>query len=335
MSEALLEVDHLSVDFSTDAGRVRPVDDVSFSIRPGRTLGIVGESGCGKSITGLALMGLLPQPAGCVVSGSVRLAGAELTAMTERELRGLRGAEMAMIFQDPTTALNPVYTVGAQITAVLRRHERLSRRSARKSAIDMLAQVGIPAPDRRIDDYPHALSGGMRQRAMIAMALACRPKLLIADEPTTALDVTTQAEVLRQIKRLQQELGTAVILITHNMGVVAETCDEALVMYCGQMIEQAPTGSLFEAPRHRYTQALIATIPRIRQKKLDRLPVVPGKVPDLAELPPGCRFAPRCTFADEICSTAQPALESMGSSRAACFHPAGVDPADGNAPPQT
>ncbi|MEX0914537.1 MAG: ABC transporter ATP-binding protein, partial [Wenzhouxiangellaceae bacterium] len=234
-----------------------------------------------------------------------------------------RGAELSMIFQEPLTALNPVYTIGAQMIAVLRRHEQLSRRAARDRAVDMLRRVGIPLPEKRIDEYPHELSGGMRQRAMIAMALSCRPKLLIADEPTTALDVTTQAQVLEQIVALQQELGTAVILITHDLGVVAETCDSALVMYCGQVVEQAPVAALFDSPRHRYTQALIEAIPRIRPQRPDRLPVIPGTVPDLAELPQGCRFAPRCAHADDLCRQRQPALEQMGRSHAACFHPAG------------
>ena len=322
MSRALLEVDRLSVDFSTDAGTVRAVDDVSFSIQPGRTLGIVGESGCGKSVTSLALMGLLPRPAGRIASGSVRLAGKALTSMNERALRRMRGAELSMIFQEPMTALNPVYTIGSQMTAVLRRHEGLSRRAARAHAIEMLERVSIPGPSRRIDEYPHELSGGMRQRAMIAMALSCRPKLLIADEPTTALDVTTQAQVLTQISNLQQELGTAVILVTHDLGVVAETCDEALVMYCGQVVEQAPIGVLFDTPRHRYTEGLIAAIPKIRPQRLARLPVIPGNVPDMAELPAGCRFAARCSQADETCAQKQPRLETLGQSRVACFHPA-------------
>jgi len=321
-SDALLEVDRLCVDFATEAGTVRAVDDVSFSIRPGRTLGIVGESGCGKSVTSLALMGLLPRPAGHITSGSVRLAGTELTAIDEPALRRMRGAELSMIFQEPMTALNPVYTIGSQMTAVLRRHEGISRRQARARAIEMLERVGIPVPARRVDEYPHELSGGMRQRAMIAMALSCRPKLLIADEPTTALDVTTQAQVLGQIADLQRELGTAVILVTHDLGVVAETCDEALVMYCGRVVEQAPTSVLFETPRHRYTEGLIAAIPKVRPQRLARLPVIPGTVPDLAELPPGCRFAARCGYADETCKQRQPPLETMGSSRVACFHPA-------------
>src|SRR6056297_57846 len=322
MSGPLLEVDRLSVDFSTEGGTVRAVDDVSFSIQPGRTLGIVGESGCGKSVTSLALMGLLPRPAGRIASGSVRLAGSELTSMSDRALRRMRGAELSMIFQEPMTALNPVYTIGAQMTAVLRRHEGLSRRAARTRAIDMLERVGIPLPARRIDEYPHELSGGMRQRAMIAMALSCRPRLLIADEPTTALDVTTQSQVLGQISDLQQELGTAVILVTHDLGVVAETCDDAMVMYCGQVVEQAPVSVLFEKPRHRYTEGLLAAIPKIRPQRLARLPVIPGTVPDLAELPPGCRFAARCRFADDACTQTQPVLETMGRSRVACFHPA-------------
>ncbi|MDT8409288.1 MAG: ABC transporter ATP-binding protein [Wenzhouxiangellaceae bacterium] len=323
----LLSVENLSVDFSTEAGCVRAVDDVSFQVRPGQTLGIVGESGCGKSVTSLAIMGLLPHPAGRIAAGAVRLRldgpdSVDLAGLPERRMRRLRGAELSMIFQEPMTALNPVFTVGSQMVDILARHERLSRRQARDRAIEMLARVGIPLPQKRIDEYPHELSGGMRQRVMIAMALSCRPGLLIADEPTTALDVTTQAQVLEQIVELQREMGMAVILITHDLGVIAETCDEALVMYCGRVVEQAPVDALFRAPRHRYTQGLIEAIPRIRRRRLERLPVIPGMVPDLSALPPGCRFSARCGHASDRCRAEQPALESHGASRVACFHPA-------------
>ena len=321
MSEALLEVDGLSVEFSTQAGSVRAVDDLSFAVRPGQTLGIVGESGCGKSVTCLAIMGLLTPAAGGFATGRVVLNGRELTALPERRLRRIRGAEMSMIFQEPMTALNPVYTIGAQMSSVLRRHAGLARKAARRRAREMLEHVGIPLAQQRLDEYPHELSGGMRQRIMIAMALSCRPRLLIADEPTTALDVTTQAQVLEQIKTLQREFGTAVILVTHDLGVVAETCDEAVVMYCGRMVEQAPVEALFGAPRHRYTQALIEAAPTIRTQRLERLPVIAGSVPELNSLPPGCRFAARCTHADARCRRLQPALTPMGQSRAACFHP--------------
>jgi len=322
MPSPLLEVEDLCVEFGQGTEAVRAVDGVSFALEPGRTLGIVGESGCGKSATCLAIMGLLRQTSAGNTTGAVRLGGRELTGLSEARMRRIRGAEMSMIFQEPMTALNPVYTIGAQMSAVLRRHAGLPRSAARRRALEMLERVGISLAQQRLDEYPHELSGGMRQRVMIAMALCCRPRLLIADEPTTALDVTTQAQVLAQIKALQQELGTAVILVTHDLGVVAETCDEAIVMYCGRMVEHAPVDALFDAPRHRYTQGLVEAIPQIRAQRLERLPIIPGTVPELSELPPGCCFAPRCAYADELCRSRQPELESMGASRAACFHPA-------------
>ncbi len=317
----VLRVDNLCVEFATTAGQIRAVDQLSFSVEAGQTLGIVGESGCGKSVTSLAIMGLLPKPAGRIVDGSVLLDGQELTRLPEGRLRQLRGAELSMIFQEPMTALNPVYSIARQMTAVLKRHQQLSARQARHRAIEMLARVGIPRPDQRIDDYPHQLSGGMRQRVMIAMALSCQPKLLIADEPTTALDVTTQAQVLRQMVDLQQELGTAVILITHDLGVIAETCDQAVVMYCGSKVEQAPVADLFLQPRHPYTAGLMQSIPRIREHKLDRLPVIEGQVPNLAALPPGCRFAGRCPNREDRCVQQQPPLTERGAQQFACFNP--------------
>lgn len=321
----LLEVEDLSVEFSTVNGRVQAVDGLSFAVRPGQTLGIVGESGCGKSVTSLAIMGLLPKPAGRIAGGRIQLAEYELTALPETELRNLRGAELSMIFQEPMTALNPVYSIAQQMTSVLRRHQRLSAKQARATAIDMLARVGIPLPDQRIDDYPHQLSGGMRQRTMIAMALSCRPKLLIADEPTTALDVTTQAQVLQQIVNLQAEFGTAVILITHDLGVIAETCDEAVVMYCGSKVEQAPVNDLFRNPQHPYTAGLMQSIPRIRDQKLPRLPVIEGQVPDLADLPPGCRFADRCPNRLTRCTQERPEVKASGASVVSCFNPCTQD----------
>ena len=323
----LLDVEDLSVEFSTVQGRIRAVDRLSFSVRPGQTLGIVGESGCGKSVTSLAIMGLLPKPTGHIAGGHIRLAERELTALSETELRSLRGAELSMIFQEPMTALNPVYSIAQQMTSVLRRHQKLSAKQARTEAIDMLAKVGIPLPDQRIDNYPHELSGGMRQRVMIAMALSCRPKLLIADEPTTALDVTTQAQVLQQIVDLQAEFGTAVILITHDLGVIAETCDEAVVMYCGSKVEQAPVNDLFRHPRHPYTAGLMQSIPRIRKQKLPRLPVIEGQVPDLADLPPGCRFADRCPNRLTRCAQERPEVTASGTSIVACFNPHAQDSA--------
>ena len=326
-SDALLEIENLSVEFSTANGIIRAVDRLSFAVRPGQTLGIVGESGCGKSVTSLAIMGLLQKPAGRIAGGRVRLAEYELTRLSETALRKLRGAELSMIFQEPMTALNPVYSIAQQMTSVLRRHQKLSAKQARSEAVDMLARVGIPLPDQRIDDYPHQLSGGMRQRIMIAMALSCRPKLLIADEPTTALDVTTQAQVLQQIVDLQSEFGTAVILITHDLGVIAETCDEAVVMYCGSKVEQARVNDLFRHPQHPYTAGLMQSIPRIRDQKLSRLPVIEGQVPDLADLPPGCRFAGRCPNRLERCKRERPDATHSGTSLVACFNPHTTGPA--------
>ena len=289
----LLEVDNLQVEFSTERGVARAIDGVSFNVNEGETLGIVGESGCGKSVTSLSVMGLIPRPPGRIVGGEIRFAGQDLTQLSDKAYRKLRGRDMSMIFQEPMTALNPVFTIGNQISDVLRRHKGLSRKQARTRGIEMLAEVGIPAPDKRIDEYPHQLSGGMRQRVMIAMALSCDPKLLIADEPTTALDVTIQAQVLELIKNLAADHGTAVILITHDLGVVAETCDRAAVMYCGRIIEQGPVDALFEQPRHPYTAGLLASVPRIRPDRLPRLPTIPGIVPDLLDLPDGCRFRDR------------------------------------------
>jgi len=319
----VLSVRDLVVEFTTRYGPVRAVDGVSFDVYPNETLGIVGESGCGKTVTGLSILGLIPSPPGRIVSGEIRLAGRDLTKMPEEELRGLRGHEISMIFQEPMTALNPVLTVGSQMVDVLRRHKQYTRRQARAVAVEMLARVGIPVPGKRIDEYPHEMSGGMRQRVMIAMALSCDPKVLIADEPTTALDVTTQAQVLEQIVKLQEEFHMAVVLITHDLGVVAETCHRALVMYCGEIIERAEIDRLFEAPRHPYSRGLLDSIPRLRADKLAELPVIPGMVPDLMHLPPGCRFADRCPRARDDCRRARPALDGGPGSPAAvsCFHP--------------
>ncbi len=296
---------------------------MSFSVQAGETLGIVGESGCGKSVTSLSIMGLIPRPPGEIVGGEIRFNGQDLTQLSDKAYRKLRGSEISMIFQEPMTALNPVFTIGNQIIDVLRRHKGLTRKQARSRAIDMLAEVGIPAPDKRVDEYPHQLSGGMRQRVMIAMALSCDPKLLIADEPTTALDVTIQAQVLELIKKLAADHGTAVILITHDLGVVAETCDRAAVMYCGKIIEQGPVDSLFNQPRHPYTAGLLASVPRIRPDRLERLPTIPGIVPDLLDLPQGCRFRDRCGQALERCGSFDPELDDAmdTSTSAACFNP--------------
>jgi oligopeptide/dipeptide ABC transporter ATP-binding protein len=274
-------------------------------------------------VTGLALLGLIPSPPGRVVSGRIEFDGRDLARLPEDELAGIRGSEIAMIFQEPMTALNPVFRVGTQMGDVLRLHQGLSRRQARAAAIEMLAKVGIPAPERRIDEYPFQLSGGMRQRVMIAMALSCGPSLLVADEPTTALDVTTQAQVLEQIVDLQREFGMAMILITHDLGVVAESCQRAVVMYCGNIIETAPVETLFATPRHPYTAGLLASVPRLRAEKLRELPVIPGMVPDLLHLPEGCRFADRCAKVHAACRRSMPELRGLDSPETlvACYDP--------------
>ena len=321
--EALISVRNLSIEFSTERGVVRAVDDVSFDVLAGETMGIVGESGCGKTVSALALMRLIPSPPGRIVSGSIRMGGRDILALTEKEMRDIRGSEISMIFQEPMTALNPVFTIGNQMIDVIRRHEPLGRAAGRRRALEMLERVGIPIPDKRIDEYPHELSGGMRQRVMIAMALSCGPKLLIADEPTTALDVTTQAQVMEQIVQLQNDFGMAVMLITHDLGVIAESCSRAAVMYCGQMIEDAAIERLFASPQHPYTQGLLRSIPRIREQRLGELPVISGTVPDLLHLPDGCRFAERCPRKTEQCEASQPPLIADNDTRVACFHPGG------------
>jgi oligopeptide/dipeptide ABC transporter ATP-binding protein len=321
--QPLLSVRNLIIEFSTRYGPVRAVDGISFDVYPNETLGIVGESGCGKTVTGLSLLRLIPSPPGRIVAGEILLQGRDLTKLSEDEMQSLRGDEISMIFQEPMTALNPVLTVGTQMVDVLTRHRPLTRRQAKIEAIGMLSKVGIPAPNKRINEYPHEMSGGMRQRVMIAMALSCSPKLLIADEPTTALDVTTQAQVLEQIVELQDEFQMAVILITHDLGVVAETCQRALVMYCGEIIERADIESLFEKPQHPYSRGLLDSIPRLREEKLDELPIIPGMVPDLLHLPPGCRFADRCSRVTEECRLQRPHLDAQAAapSAVACFHP--------------
>jgi peptide/nickel transport system ATP-binding protein len=311
----LLTVEDLRVGFEGDRGRrTQAVDGVSFSLQGGRMLGIVGESGCGKSVTALSIMRLLPRQ-GAQMSGSVLFEGQNLGALSEREMQDLRGNRLAMIFQEPMTSLNPSFTVGDQIGEVLVRHLGLSAKEARAAVIEMLARVRIPAPQERVDDYPHSLSGGMRQRVMIAMALACAPALLIADEPTTALDVTIQAQILELLTQLREETGTAIILITHDLGVVAETCDDVAVMYAGEIVEQAPAARLFAAPQHPYTVGLLGSIPHVGARR-DRLATISGSVPRLDGTFTGCRFAGRCPFADTRCRSETPPLHEVARGHA-------------------
>jgi peptide/nickel transport system ATP-binding protein len=309
MTEALLELRKLAVSFATDDGTVRAVDGIDLSLQRGRTLGLVGESGCGKSVTSLAVMGLLP-PENSTVSGEVQFEGRDLLKIPLAQLRDLRGARLAMIFQEPMTSLNPAYTIGNQIIEAIQRHQGLNAADARARAIEMLRLVRIPSPEKRVDDYPHKLSGGMRQRAMIAMSLACGPQLLIADEPTTALDVTIQAQILDLMRGLRRDTGTAIILITHDLGVVAEMADDVAVMYAGQIVERAPVEALFARPEHPYTVGLLGSIPKLDHKR-DRLPSIEGRVPDMAHPPPGCRFAARCPFVEPACRESVPPLSEV------------------------
>jgi peptide/nickel transport system ATP-binding protein len=310
----LLAVEDLRVAFEGDRGIVtQAVAGVSFALARGRTLGIVGESGCGKSVTALAIMRLLPRP-NVQISGAVLFEGRDLGQLPERTMQDLRGNRLAMIFQEPMTSLNPSFTVGDQIGEALQRHRGLSATAARRAAIDMLERVRMPSPQVRVDEYPHKLSGGMRQRVMIAMALACAPALLIADEPTTALDVTIQAQILELLAKLREETGTAVILITHDLGVVAETCDEVAVMYAGEIVELAPAEDLFEAPQHPYTVGLLGSIPLLNVTR-QRLTTISGSVPALSGAFVGCRFASRCPFAEARCRAKPPPLAAVGSGR--------------------
>jgi peptide/nickel transport system ATP-binding protein len=307
----LIDIGELRVVFHGDRGRTtHAVDAVNFDLARGATLGIVGESGCGKSATALAIMGLLPKSA-AEISGHVRFDGVDLLTLPDHALRDLRGNRLAMIFQEPMTSLNPAYTIGEQIGEVLVRHRGLTSAQARKRAVELLRSVRIPSPEQRVDDYPHKLSGGMRQRAMIAMALACDPQLLIADEPTTALDVTIQAQVLDLMRTLKEQTDAAIILISHDLGVVAEICDEVAVMYAGEIVERAPVDTLFEQPQHPYTIGLLASIPRL-DRRVDELATIEGSLPDMTALPVGCRFAPRCPFASEICVNAPPPIVDVG-----------------------
>jgi peptide/nickel transport system ATP-binding protein len=327
VSGTVLAVDGLQTFFFTRAGILKAVDGVSFSLQRGETLAVVGESGCGKSMTALSLMRLVPDPPGRIVGGSITLDGRDLLELGEDAMRAVRGNELSMIFQEPMTSLNPVLTIGEQIGEAIRLHQNLPKSAVAARAVEMLRRVGIPEPAQRSREYPHQLSGGMRQRAMIAIALACNPKVLIADEPTTALDVTIQAQILDLMLELQQELGTAVILITHDLGIVAQTAQRVIVMYAGRKVEEADVEALFALPLHPYTRGLIASIPRlpsVHDKPAEagtRLTEVPGTVPALTNLPAGCAFAPRCGFADQRCAAETPRYEEKQAGHwAACWH---------------
>jgi oligopeptide transport system ATP-binding protein len=308
VSQSLLDVRHLSVEFRTDDGVVKAVNGVSFQLAQGETLGIVGESGSGKSVTSLALMGLIPQPPGRITGGQALFGGRDLLQLPQHELRSIRGRRIAMIFQDPMTALNPFLTVADQLMEMTQLHLGLKAADARQHAIRMLEQVGIPGAARRLDSYPHEFSGGMRQRVMIAMALSCNPEILIADEPTTALDVTIQAQILDLIRELQRQHGTAVMLITHALGVVANLCRRVLVMYAGEIVEEAATDSLFSDPRHPYTLGLLNSIPDVDSPAGGRLKAIEGQPPNMTEPPSGCPFHPRCPFAQPVCREQHPPL---------------------------
>jgi peptide/nickel transport system ATP-binding protein len=315
-----LEVDDLVVAFDTDEGELRAVDGVSFTLRKGKTLGVVGESGSGKSVTALAILRLLPEPQGRIVRGKVTLGDQDLARLDERALERVRGKRVAMVFQEPMTALDPLYRVGDQIGEGLRHHLGFSKAEARAKAIELLAKVGIPAPAERVDAYPHELSGGMRQRVMIASAIACRPEVLLADEPTTALDVTIQAQILGLIDDLRRELGTSVVLITHDLGVVADVADDVVVMYAGRVVERASKDALFERPLHPYTRGLLESVPGFGDNATKtRLPTIRGVVPDLRKLPAGCRFRDRCDRAVSACEASEPPLTSIGARAVACF----------------
>ena len=322
---ALLEVEDLDVRFATPRGELRAVQGLGFSVEAGETLAIVGESGCGKSVTSMSVLRLVPQPPGRV-RGTVRFDGRDLLTLPERAMRGLRGKDIGMIFQEPMTSLNPVLTVGRQIGETLRLHEGLGAGAARRRAVDLLALVGIPEPERRVGEYPHQLSGGMRQRVMIAIALACTPRLLIADEPTTALDVTIQAQILDLMRDLKARVQAAILLITHDFGVVAEMAERVVVMYAGRKVEEAPVAALFAAPLHPYTRGLLAAVPRLGAAHAGRTPLaeIPGQVPRLIDPPPGCAFAGRCPLASARCRHEAPAIVAQAPGHLVACHHAGV-----------
>jgi peptide/nickel transport system ATP-binding protein len=319
VSDSLLQVKDLVTSFKTDRGIIRAVDGISFNIKKGQTVGLVGESGCGKSVTSLSILRLIQSPPGFVERGSINFDGKNILELDDAGMRSIRGNRISMIFQEPMTSLNPVFTIGDQIGEVFRIHQGMNKKQAREKSIDMLRLVKIPAPESRVDEYPHQLSGGMRQRVMIAMALACNPELLIADEPTTALDVTIQAQILDLMADLQKTLNMAILLITHDLGVVAEVCDYVMVMYAGKIAEQAPVKDLFKDPKHPYTKGLLNSIPKLGHKT-EYLPTIEGQVPSLSKLPKGCRFQDRCPFVMDKCRVDEPVLIDVGHERkVACW----------------
>jgi oligopeptide/dipeptide ABC transporter ATP-binding protein len=318
-SDAILEVRDLVTTFDTDAGRLTAVDGVSFTVRRGRTLGIVGESGCGKSVTALSIMRLLPQPMGRIAGGKILFDGRDLTTLAPDAMHEVRGGRIGMIFQEPMTALNPVHSIGRQLSEVFLLHRTKDKAEAWRRSTAMLRKVGIPEPDVRMNEYPHQLSGGMRQRIVIAMALACEPSVVIADEPTTALDVTVQAQILELMQGLQRELGMAIILITHDLGVIAETCNDVVVMYAGRIAEAGPVQDIFSRPSHPYTRGLLDSIPTLDKPRKTRLNVIEGMVPGLKDLPAGCRFQNRCPYRIDLCAT-QPPLEEVSSGHETACH---------------
>lgn len=319
MTQKLLSVKDLKTYFYTDDGVIPAVDGVSLDLDRGGTIGIVGESGCGKSVTSLSIMGLVPQPPGKIEGGVIEFEGKNLLDLSEAEMRNIRGNDISMIFQEPMTSLNPVFTVGNQIAEAIILHQNVDKATAREKAIEMLRLVGIPSPEQRVDDYPHQMSGGMRQRVMIAMALSCNPKLLIADEPTTALDVTIQAQILDLMRELREELGTAIMMITHDLGVIAELVEKVVVMYTGKIVEAADTHTIFKNPKHPYTVGLLASIPRLDGDG-SRLQAIPGSVPIPGEFPKGCGFHPRCAFATDLCVRKRPPAFDLGNGHeVACW----------------
>ena len=320
MADYMLQVKGLKTYYYTEEGVVTAVDGLDFEVAQGETFAIVGESGCGKSVTSLSILGLIPNPPGKIIAGEILYNGEDLLKKTEKQMRAIRGNEISMIFQEPMTSLNPVFTVGRQISESFKYHQHLGKKEARDRAIEMLRRVGMPSPDKVVDDYPHQLSGGMRQRVMIAMALACNPRVLIADEPTTALDVTIQAQIMRLLKQLKEKMGTSIILITHDLGVVAQIAQRVMVMYCGEAVECCAAREIYKNPLHPYTSGLLASVPKLTDDDMAELPAIPGMVPSPSELPKGCRFAPRCGKCGPRCLQEKPELvELEDGHKVRCF----------------